>query len=222
MSPSAASASTKAGSFFSSPVWKRVFSRQQDVAVRHRRDRRFGHVADAVVGEGDRHASDAARSAAATGLQRLLRRRARLRAAEMRQQDDLAALCRRSRRSSARARSMRGRIGDRAVLHRHVEVDPHQHALAGEVDVVEGAKASWLRRASDQLAHGHGGVGHAVGEAPFVVVPATSRARTLPSITLVWSMWKIDECGSWLKSIETLRLLGVAENALERPLGGGA
>ena len=26
----------------------------------------------------------------------------------------------------------------------------------------------------------------------------------VPSITLVWSMWKTDECGSWLKSIETL------------------
>ena len=26
----------------------------------------------------------------------------------------------------------------------------------------------------------------------------------LPFCTLVWSMWKVDECGSWLKSIETL------------------
>ena len=26
----------------------------------------------------------------------------------------------------------------------------------------------------------------------------------VPSITLVWSMWKIEECGSWLKSIDTL------------------
>src|ERR1700760_3546648 len=26
----------------------------------------------------------------------------------------------------------------------------------------------------------------------------------LPFWTLVWSMWKVDECGSWLKSIETL------------------
>ena len=25
----------------------------------------------------------------------------------------------------------------------------------------------------------------------------------VPSITLVWSMWKIEECGSWLKSDET-------------------
>ena len=27
---------------------------------------------------------------------------------------------------------------------------------------------------------------------------------SVPSITLVWSMWKTDECGSWLKSLETL------------------
>ena len=27
---------------------------------------------------------------------------------------------------------------------------------------------------------------------------------SVPFITLVWSMWTVDECGSWLKSIETL------------------
>ena len=27
---------------------------------------------------------------------------------------------------------------------------------------------------------------------------------SVPSSTLVWSMWKTDECGSWLKSLETL------------------
>ena len=27
---------------------------------------------------------------------------------------------------------------------------------------------------------------------------------SVPFITLVWSMWKVAECGSWLKSIETL------------------
>src|ERR1700739_4207857 len=26
---------------------------------------------------------------------------------------------------------------------------------------------------------------------------------SVPSITLVWSMWKIELCGSWLKSLET-------------------
>src|ERR1700754_4221786 len=27
---------------------------------------------------------------------------------------------------------------------------------------------------------------------------------SVPFCTLVWSSWKVDECGSWLKSIETL------------------
>ena len=32
-----------------------------------------------------------------------------------------------------------------------------------------------------------------------------ARMRTkVPSSTLVWSIWNVDECGSWLKSIETL------------------
>ena len=30
---------------------------------------------------------------------------------------------------------------------------------------------------------------------------------SVPFMTLVWSMWKVDECGSWLKSIETLESL---------------
>jgi hypothetical protein len=29
---------------------------------------------------------------------------------------------------------------------------------------------------------------------------------SVPSITLVWSIWNVAECGSWLKSMETLGL----------------
>ena len=43
---------------------------------------------------------------------------------------------------------------------------------------------------------------------------------SVPSITLVWSMWKTEECGSWLKSVETLGASVIAENALELLLGG--
>ena len=39
-------------------------------------------------------------------------------------------------------------------------------------------------------------------------------------MTLVWSMWKVDEAGSWLKSIETFGCVGVGEDALELLLGG--
>ena len=39
----------------------------------------------------------------------------------------------------------------------------------------------------------------------------------VPSITLVWSRAKVDDAGSWLKSDETQRLVGDAEDALSRP-----
>ena len=42
---------------------------------------------------------------------------------------------------------------------------------------------------------------------------------SVPFITLVWSMWNVAECGSWLKSIETFGIVGVGEDALELLLG---
>ena len=62
------------------------------------------------------------------------------RPAEMREQDDLAALVGDfgdGRRDALDA----GRVGDLAVLHRHVEVDAQQHALALDVGLIEGAEA---------------------------------------------------------------------------------
>jgi hypothetical protein len=55
----------------------------------------------------------------------------------MREQDRLAALgCNLGdgRRNALDARE----VGDLAGLHRHIEIDPQQHALALHVDVVEG------------------------------------------------------------------------------------
>ena len=61
-----------------------------DVAVLHRRDRAFGGLADAVVGELDRPLDDV-RDLGGDRLERILRI-APLRPAEMREQDDLGAL----------------------------------------------------------------------------------------------------------------------------------
>ena len=77
-------------------------------------------------------------TSAATGFSDFFRVAA-LRPAEMREQDDLAALVgdlgdRRRRALDA------GRVGDDAVLDRHVEIDAHQDAFALDVDVIEGAK----------------------------------------------------------------------------------
>ena len=72
------------------------------------------------------------------GLERILGV-ASLRPAEMREQDDLAALVGNfgdGRRDALEPR----RVGDAAVFHGHVEVDAQQHALALHVDVIEGAE----------------------------------------------------------------------------------
>ena len=94
-------------------------------------------VADAVFGERDRAADDL-RDRGRDRPQRFLRVRP-LRAAEMREQDDLAALVGDlgdGRRDALDA----GRVGDLAVLHRHVEVDAQQDALVLHVGLVEGAE----------------------------------------------------------------------------------
>jgi hypothetical protein len=57
----------------------------------------------------------------------------------MREQDHLAALV--GDLGDGRRDALEpGRVGDAAVLHRHVEVDAQQHALALHVDVIEGAE----------------------------------------------------------------------------------
>ncbi len=138
MSPSFASSLTKAGSFFSSPGWKRVFSRSS-TSPSFRAATAFSATGPTqVVRESDRDAEVLGEDGG-DGPQTLLRI-ASLRAPEMREQHDLAALAgdladRRQHALDAR------RIGHAAVLHRHVEVDAHQHALAARIEAVEGAEA---------------------------------------------------------------------------------
>ena len=109
----------------------------EDVAVLHRGDGLGRGLADAVVGEGDRLLDDL-RQRRRDGLQRILGV-ASLRPAEMREQDDLAALV--GNFGDGRRDALEpGRVGDAAVFHGHVEVDAQQHALALHVDVIEGAE----------------------------------------------------------------------------------
>ena len=141
-------------------------------------------------------------------------------------------------------------VGDAAVLHRHVEVDAQQHALALHVDVIEGAEVWHASRVPDAVQRSQRCTAepgpprtpefvtvpalraHRVANATrcaasgardayssFPIATAVSAMRlekphslsyhditrtSVPFCTLVWSMWKVDECGSWLKSIETL------------------
>src|SRR5258707_9885594 len=136
-----------------------------------------------------------------------------------------------------------GGVGDAAVLHRHIEIDAHQHALALHVDVIEGAELlrhfellSRALRSAKRCAAEPGSMlvlvpaqrssvknaaprpGHET-QSNFPIATAVSAMRlekphslsyhaitrtSVPFCTLVWSMWKVAECGSWLKSIETL------------------
>src|SRR6202034_379625 len=60
----------------------------------------------------------------------------------MRKQDDLAALL--GELDYGRSDFLdAGRVGNLAVMHRHIEIDAHEYALALHVGVVEAAKAHW-------------------------------------------------------------------------------
>src|SRR5580692_6018893 len=95
-------------------------------------------------------------------------------------------------------------------MHRHVEIDAQQHAPTFDVGFVEAAEGL----------HRHGrGIGCDKDQPSLPIATAVSIMRLekphslsyhdmtrtrVPSTTLVWSMWKTEECGSWLKSEETL------------------
>jgi hypothetical protein len=94
-------------------------------------------IADAIVGEADRLLHDL-RELGGDRLQRVLGVAA-LGPAEMREQDDLAALVRDFRDRRRHALEPRG-VGNAAIVHGDVEIDAQQHALALDVDVVESAE----------------------------------------------------------------------------------
>ncbi len=172
---------------------------QDHPAGRQRVDRRPGGRADAVVGEGDRRAQQPGERPGHR-LQRHLGHALALGPVEMGEQHHFRALPR--QRPDGRQRGLQaGIVADRAVMHRHVEIDAHQRALVLDVGVGEAAEAHQIRRP----------IATAVSamrlEKPHSLSYQLSTDTNLLSITLVWSMWKIEECGSWLKSIETFGAL---------------
>ena len=139
MSPSFARLGDKCGIVLLFACVEARVLQAEDVAGLHRGDGLFRGLADAVVGERDRPLDDA-RHLGGDRFQRLLRI-APLRPAEMREQDDLAALV--GDFGDGRRHTLDTRcVGDVAVLDRHVEIDAHEHALAFHVDVVERSERS--------------------------------------------------------------------------------
>ena len=110
----------------------------KNIARLHRADRSLRLVADAILGEGDWTADDL-RGRCRDRSQRLLGVRS-LWAAEMREQDDLAAFV--GDFGDGRLDALdAGRVRHRAVFHRHVEINAQQDALVLDVGVVEGTES---------------------------------------------------------------------------------
>ena len=190
----------------------------QDIARFHRIDRRHGRCADAIVGERHRPLEHV-RNRRRQRLQRL-GRIASLRTSEMGEQDHLAALV--GDLADGRSDALdAGGVRDLAVLDRDVEIDAHQHALAAEVGLIERAEHDYrpgCAVSTDTIATVTSVIaGWRQISLPIATAVSTMRLEkphslsyhditrtSVPSITLVWSMAKIDECGSWLKSLETL------------------
>ncbi len=111
---------------------------EKHVAVLHFGDRIVGRLADAVGREGDRPLDDVG-DRGGDGLERIGFIRAALGPAEMGEKNDLAAFVRDLRDRRRHPLDAR-RIGHAAVLRRNVEIDAQQHALAGDIDVIERAE----------------------------------------------------------------------------------
>src|SRR5262249_31492561 len=120
----------------------------------------------------------------------------------MRQQNHLAALVGDLRDRRSRALKPR-QVADLAVLHRDIEVDPEQHVLAPQVGLIECAKGGHDRISVQMSLPIATAVSAMRLEKPHSLSYQDITRTSVPSMTLVWSMWKLDEGASWLKSIET-------------------
>src|SRR3989442_113972 len=190
----------------------------QDVARLHGVHRGRRPFADAILRERDRPLEDG-RDRRRERLERLCRI-GPFRAAEMGEQDHLAALIGNLPDGGSHALDA-GRVRNLAVLDRHVEVDAHEHAFAPHVGLIERAEhVSGPRvRSCESKPPQREARSSPAGQISLPMATAVSIMRlekphslsyhditrtSVPSMTLVWSMWNTDECGSWLKSIETL------------------
>ena len=112
---------------------------QQDAAILQRVHRRLGLGADTVLGKGDRMTFQRLRQGRHDRLQGEFGLRRALGPAEMGQHDH-PRMAVRKLQQGRRQPLQTGRVGDLAVLHRHIQIAPHQHGAMGHFDVVEGAE----------------------------------------------------------------------------------
>ncbi len=168
MSPSAASSLAKPLSFFSSSGWKRVFSRQRMSPSCMAATAACAFGPDAIFGERDRPLHDA-RDLGGDRPQRIFRIGSLLGRPKCDSRITLPPLSAISVMVGAIS-SMRVASATLPSCIGTLRSTRNEHALAPHVGVVEIAKGHG-EKFGLKLAHRHRGVDHAVGEAPFVVVP---------------------------------------------------
>ena len=93
-----------------------------------------------------------------------------------------------------------GGVRDLAVLHRHVQVDPHQHRLAGRIEIVEGADPAM---AGAQSLPSNAATSLMRQEKPHSLSYQEATRASLPPSTLVALRSTVELWLSWLKSTET-------------------
>src|SRR5712664_1251930 len=247
MSPSFASSATNAGSFFSSSLWKRVFSR-------HRMSPSFmSAIAFSAVSPTQSSANATGflitcAKAAATGFSESLASRplgrpkcaSRIALPPLSEISVMVAAMRSSRvasvtrpfsvgtlrstRSSTRlpftSTSSRVRNLFMPRFPRHGRACPgHPRLDRCKKTWMPGTRPGMTINLSEQLPHRHGGVGHTVGEAPFIVVP-----RHHPHQRAVLHLGLVHvERGGMRIVVEVDRDIGrggIAENALHLLFAG--
>src|SRR5262249_51366630 len=132
--------------------------------------------------------SDNGSDDAGRGLERLLRIRP-LGTAEMREQNHLAILVGEFRNRGGDALDARS-VRDRAILHRHIEIDTQENAAVADVGLSERAKHHQINLPSATA------VSTMRLEKPHSLSYHDNTATKLPSSTLVWSIWNTDDRGS--------------------------
>ncbi len=166
---------------------------EQEIAVAQRRDRLARLLADAIRGKSHRLAEPCFEFSD-NRSERIFVLTA-LGPAEMREDDDLRALggnLLQIREDAVDAR----RIRHFRAVHRHVEIDADQDPFAGKLGVVQ----NWKRREWRCPCHPSFPIATAVSairfEKPHSLSYQDTTRTSVPSMTRVWSTWKMDECGS--------------------------
>ena len=101
---------------------------------------------------------------------------ATFRAAEMAKDDDSSAFVGELQQGWGDALDAAG-ITDLAFRKRHVEIDADENSLSAYLDIIKRAEATHGHQARSESTQHGSDIAHAVGKAPFIVVPGKDAAE---------------------------------------------